>query len=84
MKYVVGDFVMSATAWMVYTCVRYWLGGEMMRAQGHTTLWHFLQSPNVITGIIVFPMVMRMMDIKTLLTARMLTWQMVKIILSEC
>ena len=58
MKYVVGDFVMSATAWMVYTCVRYWLGGEMMRAQGHTALWHFLQSPNVMTGIIVCPMVM--------------------------
>lgn len=58
MKYMLGDYSMSLIAWFVYTCVRYWLGGDLMLRQGHATLWHFLKADNVAIGFVVFPLVM--------------------------
>ena len=53
-----GDYIMSLIAWFVYTCVRYWLGGDLMLRQGHSTLWRFLKAENVAIGFVVFPLVM--------------------------
>ena len=58
MKYMLGDYSMSLIAWFVYTCVRYWLGGDLMLRQGHSTLWRFLKAENVAIGFVVFPLVM--------------------------
>ena len=57
-KYVVGDYVSSTAAWIVYTCLRYLLNGDMMFAQGYHSLRQFLTTPTVVLGMIVFPIAM--------------------------
>ncbi len=57
-KYVIGDLVSSVTAWFVYTCVRYLINEDLMHQQGHNSLDDFLMSPNVLFGMVLFPMVM--------------------------
>ena len=53
-KYVVGDFVMSNLAWFTYNIVRY----EMGYVMGWEKLEGYLKSDVVVTGQILFPLMM--------------------------
>ena len=54
-KYVVGDFVSSNLAWFCYNCMRYaFYPGH----SGFSSLESFLSSPIVLTGQLVFPLLM--------------------------
>jgi len=54
LKYVVGDYVMSNVAWLVFNCLRYKLGF----VAGYGSLWHFLSGRVVVAGQIFFPLMM--------------------------
>lgn len=58
LKYVVGDYLSSTVVWIVYTCLRYYISSDVISTQGYGSLEKFLQSPNVMLGIIVFPIMM--------------------------
>ena len=50
MKYVIGDYLSSNVAWLLFNVLRYNLGF----VKGHVSLVSFLTSYNVIMGQIVF------------------------------
>lgn len=54
MKYVIGDYLSSNVAWLLFNVLRYNLGF----VKGHVSLVSFLTSYNVIMGQIVFPLLM--------------------------
>ncbi|MBR5086391.1 MAG: sugar transferase [Muribaculaceae bacterium] len=54
MKYVIGDYLSSNVAWLLFNVLRYNLGF----VRGHVSLMTFLTSYNVIVGQIVFPLLM--------------------------
>lgn len=54
MKYVIGDYLSSNVAWLLFNVLRYNLGF----VRGHVSLMPFLMSYNVIVGQIVFPLLM--------------------------
>ncbi len=53
-KYVLGDFVMSNLAWLIYNCARWNMGAVI----GHQTLSSYLTSNMVLLGQIFFPLMM--------------------------
>lgn len=54
----IGDILSSTVAWLAYTYMRYTFNPQLMLQQGYRSFSMYLQSPLVLLGILVFPLLM--------------------------